>query len=131
MPSAIGGGNRKNFESYLKRVYGVANTYSLKEYLSQRKLSDIEPGDVFVYAAGSTRYGVKQSMGHAMMVVDVAENLKGNRAFLLAEGNTPASDMHLMRNFKNRLRSPWFNADDITSKFCGMAYFDEDELRHW
>lgn len=40
-------------------------------------------------------------LGHAVFVVDVAVNKNGKKAFLLAEGNTPARDIHLIRNLEN------------------------------
>lgn len=126
-----GGGSRKSFEKFMRRVYGVASTASLKQSLPKRDLDDIQPGDVFVYAAGSTKMGVKTRMGHAVMVVDVAENSKGERMFLLAEGNTPARDIHVMRNFTNPICSPWFSQDDLSGMSYLSCWFDKDELMHW
>lgn len=126
-----GSGSRKSFEQYLRRVYGVASTFSLKQSLPRRNLEDIQPGDVFVYAAGSTKLGVKTRMGHAVMVVDVAQNSKGQKMFLLAEGNTPARDIHVMRNFTSPIRSPWFSQDDLSGTSFLSLFFNEDELRHW
>ena len=103
-----GGASRKALESYLRKLYGVASTFSLSREMETRQLKDIQPGDVFVYPAG--RYGLK--MGHAIMVVDVAENAKGRKVFLLAEGNTPARNIHVMRNLLAPLYSPWFMLDD-------------------
>ena len=64
-----GGGSRKAFEQYLRNLYGVASTFSLSREMKTRRLADMQPGDVFVYPA---RYG--QKYGHAVMVVDVAQN---------------------------------------------------------
>lgn len=106
----------------MRRVYGVASTYSLRHSLAQRELSDIEPGDVFVFTGNP---------GHAIMVVDVAENSEGKRVFLLAEGSTPAQDIHLMRNVTSPLRSPWYSLDDRADRHMLSMLFDDDELRHW
>ena len=126
-----GGGSRKNFESYMRKVYGVASTLSLEQSLPKRNVEDIQPGDVFVYAKGSIKMGVKTRMGHAVTVVDVAQNSEGKKVFLVAEGSTPAHDIYVMRNPTSPLRSPWYSLDD----FSGMSYlsvqFDKDELRHW
>lgn len=75
--------------------------------------------------------GVKTRMGHAVMVVDVAENSKGKRMFLLAEGNTPTRNIHVMRNFTSPISSPWFSQDDLSGFSYLSCWFDEDELRHW
>lgn len=124
-----GGNSRPAFEKYLKRVYGVASTYSLRQEMNNRKLSEIQPGDVFVYAA-IDRPGNKY--GHAVMVADVAENEDGERVFLLVEGNTPARDMHLMRNWRNLWFSPWFYVDEDAETFRLSAFkFKSNELKYW
>lgn len=125
-----GGGSRKALESYLRRVYGVASTFSLSRELEQRPLSEVQPGDVFVYAAVD-RPG-HQPYGHAVMVVDVAENKRGKRAILLAEGNTPARDIHVMRNLLNPLRSPWIVLDEDASSFqLSVFRYKANELKHF
>jgi hypothetical protein len=63
------GESRGQFEKYLKKVFDVANTYSLYQEMQTRDLADIQPGDVFVYPANSQRYG------HAVMIVDVAKDI--------------------------------------------------------
>lgn len=125
-----GGASRKAFNNYLRRVYGMASTYSLSRELRQRPLADMQPGDVFVYAAvdrpGNHQYG------HAVMVVDVAINKNGKKAFLLAEGNTPARDIHIMRNFENPFRSPWFFLDDDAEVLLLSVFpYKSNELRHF
>lgn len=129
-----GGSSRKEFEKYLRNLYGVASTYSLKHEMKTRKLSDIQPGDVFVYAAGDhdLERKVKSKYGHAIMVVDVAVDRKGNKMFMLAEGNTPARDIHVMRNLRNPFRSPWFRLDEDSDViFLTPFYFKAEELRYW
>ncbi len=129
-----GGRSRNAFEHYLRNVYGVASTYSLKHELQNRTLGDMQPGDVFVYAAGDhyLERKVKSKYGHAIMVVDVAVDKHGNKAFLLAEGNTPARDIHVLRNWKNPFASPWFYLDkDAESLFLNCFYYKSNELRHF
>lgn len=125
-----GGASRKPFNNYLRRVYGMASTYSLSREMRQRPLSYMQTGDVFVYAAvdrpGNHKYG------HAIMVVDVAVNKSGKKAFLLAEGNTPARDIHVMRNFENPFRSPWFFLDDDADMLLLSVFpYKSNELRHF
>ena len=125
-----GGSSRKAFERYLRNVYGVASTFSLSRELEQRPLKDLQPGDVFVYAAAD-RPG-NHKYGHAVMVVDVAQDKHGRKAFLLAEGNTPARDIHVMRNFTNPFRSPWFTLDeDAENLLLAVFHYKASELRHF
>ena len=122
-----GGGSRKAFERYLRNLYGVASTYSLSREMRTRSLKDMEPGDVFVYPA---RNG--QKYGHAVMVVDVAVNRNGKKAFLLAEGNTPARDIHILRNFENPICSPWFMLDeDADNLLLAVFHYKASDLRHF
>ncbi|MCR5696560.1 MAG: DUF4846 domain-containing protein [Marinilabiliaceae bacterium] len=123
-----GGKSRAVLEKYLRRVYGVANTYSLCSELKQRKLSDMQPGDIFVYPA---RKGKKY--GHAVMVVDVAQNPQTKKkAFLLVEGNTPAREMHVMRNFLNPFSSPWFELDEeADNMILSVFHYEAKDLRHF
>lgn len=123
-----GGGSRKALETYLKKAYGVASTFSLSRELPRRQLKDMLPGDVLVYAA---RPGHKY--GHAVIVVDVAVNKKtGKKAFLLAEGATPARSIHVMKNLKNPFRSPWFMLDeDAETIWTSVFWFNADQLRHF
>ena len=125
-----GGSSRKAFESYMRNVYDVASTYSLSRELERRPLKDMQPGDVFVYAA--TNRPSDQKYGHAVMVIDVAQNKHGKKAFLLVEGNTPARDIHVMRNFENPLRSPWFILDeDADYLLLSVFHYKANELRHF
>ena len=125
---SYGGGNsRKSFEKYLRNLYGVASTFSLSREMKIRRLADMQPGDVFVYPA---RYG--QQYGHAVMVVDVAINKRGRKAFLLVEGNTPAREIHVMRNFENPFRSPWFMLDeDADNLILSVFHYKATDLKHF
>lgn len=122
------GGSRKDFEKFMRMVYGVASTFSMSRELKTRPLCEVQPGDVFVYA-GVDR---GQKMGHAVMVVDVAEDSDGNRIFMLAEGATPARECHLVRNWFNPILSPWFKMDKDAS-FVQLSPFTykAKELRKW
>lgn len=124
----VGGKKRSSLESFLKKTYGMASTYSLSRFLESRSnLRDLQPGDVFVYPA---RNGAKY--GHAVMVADVARNKKtGETAFMVVEGNTPARNIHLMRNFMHPF-SPWFyvDGDEKVIRISPFKY-NSDEIRHF
>lgn len=121
-----GGASREAFYRYLRRLYDVASTFSLCREIQPRPLADIQPGDVFVYP-GNGRF-----FGHAVIVVDVAVNKNGKKAFLLAEGNTPARDIHLIRNLENPFRSPWFNSDGSEKRFLlSITPFKATALGHY
>lgn len=56
-------------------------------------------GDVFIQGG---------TPGHAMLVVDLAANVAGERVFLLAQGFMPAQEMHIVKNPAAPGLSPWF-----------------------
>ena len=124
---------------YLKGVFNVANTESMKASMPVRKLSDIQPGDVFIYDAKSRP---SSQYGHAMMVADVAVHpATGRKAILLLEGSTPATNIHLVKNLAAPSHSPWFFLEDSTgtaesdgaSKMLnfGVATYRTDELYYF
>jgi hypothetical protein len=121
------GASRKGFEAYMRHVYGRCNTASLYRQTKQVAVKDIRPGDVFVYPA---RSGHKY--GHALIVVDVAVNKRtGAKALLIAEGNTPARNIHLLRNL-NVARNPWHIVHDDDDKFFfSLFHFDRENLRRF
>lgn len=121
------GGSHKALERYLRRIYGCCSTFSVYHETQVRPLADVRPGDVLVYYA---RYG--HTLGHAVMVADVAVNKKtGQRAIMCVEGNTPARECHIVRNL-NPLRNPWFILDGNEGHiFVSVFYFSADELRHY
>lgn len=122
-----GGKNRNAFESYLKRVYGMCNTASLYRETTPRPVREVQPGDVLVYPA---RDG--HQYGHAVLVVDVARNRSGKVAVLCVEGNTPAREMHLLRNIAHPRRNPWFILDDDGNDLhISVFSFAPEELRHY
>lgn len=120
-----GGDSRKAFEKFLRRAYGVCSTYSVYHETKPRQINDVKPGDIFVYPAK-----MKGALGHAIIVVDVAR--KDNKiALLLAEGNTPARDCHILLN-PNLLHNPWFFFDgNETAYQLSFFHFKQDELRHY
>lgn len=125
-----GGADRKAFEKYIRRVFGTCNTTSMRKSLKPRELKDLQIGDVFVYphrkVAGKNRYG------HAVMVADMAVNKRtGKKVFLLIEGNTPARDIHVVRNL-NQFHNPWFHLDEKNETLhLNVFKFSQTDIRHF
>lgn len=87
---------RACFERYLETVFAYAGTLSLEREL--KPATEINPGDVFIQGG---------SPGHAVIVMDVAQNSKGRRIFLLAQSYMPAQDIHILKNPASS--SPWYD----------------------
>lgn len=120
-----GGGSRKALEQFLRKAYGICSTYSVYHETEPRPISEVRPGDVLVYPA---RKGKR--LGHALIVIDVAR--KGSKvAILCAEGNTPARELHIVRN-PNPASNPWFFFDgDEQTLRVSVFHFGKEELRHY
>ncbi|MBQ7531447.1 MAG: hypothetical protein IJT12_07040 [Paludibacteraceae bacterium] len=91
------------FRKYLDYVFAYANTASLEKELPQRKIEDVQIGDIFV---------VSGNPGHAMMVVDMAVDKDGNRALLFAQGMMPAQTVHVVTNREHGEDTPWYMIDE-------------------
>jgi hypothetical protein len=92
----------RTFRNYLARVFGAANSASILRQM--RRVDDpraIEHGDVYIEGAGKRRYG------HAVIIIDVAEDQRGERTFLLAQSYMPAQEIHILKNPQDA-RSPWY-----------------------
>lgn len=77
------------FKKYLWRVFTYAGTMSLSKELQAQQVKNISIGDVFIKGG---------SPGHAVIVMDVAENAKGEKCFLLAQSYMPAQQVHILKN---------------------------------
>ena len=119
-----------HFISYMIKVYNCANTESMVHEMPQRRLSDMQPGDVFVYCAKDR---ADKEYGHAIMVADVARNpVTGRKIFLLLQGSTPACSIHILKNRNDSVLSPWFELDENASTLdLGIATYQANELRHF
>src|SRR5262249_55874155 len=86
---------------WLDIVYGFASTRSLAHELRPvDHLADAAIGDVFIHPG---------SPGHALIIVDLAvDPATGRRLALLAQGSTPARDVHVLRNTLAPELGPWF-----------------------
>ena len=124
------GGLRRGFVSYMINVFNRANTESMVHEMPQRRLSDMQPGDVFVYCAKDRE---DKEYGHAIMVADVARNpVTGRKIFLLLQGSTPACSIHILKNRNDSVLSPWFELDENASTLdLGIATYQANELRHF
>lgn len=114
--SAESSDSKESFEKYLRFLFNYAGTLSMGSECEQADISDVQPGDVFLYSG---------SPGHVVMVLDVCENESGERAFLLGQGYMPAQQFHVLKNPKDE-ENPWYYADEVSYPFSTPEYtFDE------
>jgi hypothetical protein len=113
------GENRKVFDEYLEFLYTYCSTSSLLKDTVAAKISEIEIGDVFLQAG---------SPGHAVLVVDLAENSKGEKIMILAQSYMPSQEMHILKSFSEI--SPWYKVEDKELKTPEWT-FPKGSLRKW
>ena len=111
------------FRKYLDVVFMYAGTLSLEKELTPIEINEIEIGTVFIKGG---------SPGHAVIVVDLAENKStGDKVFLIAQSYMPAQDIQILKNMEGSKPSPWYS-----TKFEGKLEtpewtFKESELRRF
>ncbi len=114
---------KDNFSKYLNRVFGMCGSASLAKQLKPvSDFNDIQPGDVII------RGGFP---GHAVIVMDVAENANGKKVYLLAQSYMPAQDIHVLVNPANADLSPWYEVNDDNIILTPEYRFTKNELMRW
>ena len=123
-----GGADHEALHKYLRKVYGASNTSTLRHELKKKPFAEIAPGDVLVYEADG-----RHSVGHAVLVVDVAVNPHdGRKALLVAESSMPALTMHIVRNLLHPLKSPWIIVEESDEDIIiSVVRFRKNDLRGW
>jgi hypothetical protein len=84
---------------YLTEVFTYCNSASLEKELKPKDIRNISIGDVFI------RGGFP---GHVVIVVDLVQDNKGNKLFMLAQSYMPAQDIHVLKGEKG----PWYSAEE-------------------
>lgn len=110
-----------SFQAYMRMVFSYAGTLSMDTYESSPiGLDEVQVGDVFLKGG---------SPGHVVMVVDMCEDEKGKKAFLLGQGYMPAQEFHVIKN-PAHADDPWYYEDEVTYPFQTAEYtFSEGSLK--
>lgn len=118
------GPTRLQFERYLEKVYNYCGTTSLEKQLNRvRSLDLVQIGDVIIRGG---------SPGHAVIVIDVAQNSAGRKIFLIAQSYMPAQSIHVLRNPAVPKLSPWYQADSNLSVIRTPEWdFKSPQLMRW
>ena len=91
-----------------------AGTASLSKELVDVTVTDLRIGDVFIIGGHP---------GHAMLIVDMAEDKLGNKAILVAQSYMPAQDIHIVTNLNNGKTSPWYIINQNTKSVSFPEYY--------
>lgn len=114
--TALANHTKENFYNYLNLIYTYAGTQSLSDELKRvERVADLEVGDMVVKPGFP---------GHIVMIADKATNASGEILFILAQGNTPAQSIHLIKNLKDTAISPWYRLEEGASLEIPTYFFD-------
>lgn len=95
--------SKENFYKYLNLIYMYSGTLSLYNELESVDAKDLKIGDMLIKGG---------SPGHIVMIADEVVSDKGEKLFLLFQGNTPAQSVHLVKNLENSTISPWYQLEN-------------------
>ncbi|WP_378183026.1 DUF4846 domain-containing protein [Aquimarina sp. SS2-1] len=108
--------SKANFYKYLNLIYTYAGTLSLYTELPKVEIKNLTIGDMLVKPG---------SPGHIEIIVDEVINDRGDKLFLLAQGNTPAQSVCLLKNFEDTSISPWYRFTEDEPVYTPSYYFEE------
>jgi len=114
--------NSENLQLYLQKVFGMCGSASLSKQMRSGHISTIEPGDILISGGFP---------GHAVIVLDVASNKKGNKIYLLAQSYMPAQDIHVLINPTDSILSPWYQLNNNKIINTPEYIFRNTELKKW
>ncbi|MFT3702353.1 MAG: DUF4846 domain-containing protein [Agriterribacter sp.] len=111
------------FQHYLEKVFAYCGTLSLNAQLKEvNNINDISAGDVFIKGG---------SPGHAVIVLDVAINKRGEKIYLIAQSYMPAQDIHILVNPVYAAISPWYRVNADKKIVTPEWVFNAAELKQW
>jgi len=108
------------FWAYLEMIFNYAGTLSLSKELNAKTIANLQIGDVFIRGG---------SPGHAVIVVDMAENASGEKVFLLAQSYMPAQEIQILKNPNDAALSPWYSTNFGEKLKTPEWVFDKNELK--
>ena len=112
----------KDFRNYMEMVFAYAGTISLAKELHPKNIKDLAAGDVFIIGG---------SPGHAVIVVDVAENKSGEKVFMIAQSYMPAQETQILKNKNDDKLSPWYSANIEDKLYTPEWTFEVGHLKTW
>ena len=112
----------ESFRKYMDMVFAYSGTLSLDKELESVQVEEMEIGDVFIIGG---------SPGHAVIVVDMAENDEGEKIFMLAQSYMPAQQTQLLINPNEKGISPWYRLKGEEQLVTPEWTFDWDKLKRF
>ncbi len=109
------------FLKYMDYIFAYANTTSLYNELKAVKFDSMQIGDVLIQKG--------RPYGHAVIVVDMAENAEGKKVYMLAQSYMPAQETQVLLNPMDKNLSPWYELKEGTIKTPEWTFKTKDLRR--
>ncbi|EKR71285.1 hypothetical protein LEP1GSC041_1689 [Leptospira noguchii str. 2006001870] len=113
-----------SYSSFLRKAFVSSNSYSLKKGGKTISETDLKPGDLFVQNETG-------GIGHVSMILDLAENQKGEKFFLIGFSFMPAQEMHIERAPKEFGYRGWFTYSGFLSHLKKSYPYGDSVLRRF
>ena len=110
----------ESFRKYMEIIMAYASTLSIEKELASISIDEMGIGDMFIKGG---------SPGHAIIVVDMVENSKGEKLFLLAQSYMPAQQTQILINPMDSEISPWYSLKGKEKLKTPEWTFELDQLR--
>ena len=110
----------KDFRSFMNIVFGYAGTLSMEKEMKPQSLENMKIGDVFIMGG---------SPGHAVIIVDMAKNDKGEKIFMLAQSYMPAQQTQILINPEDGDMGVWYSLKEKTVLETPEWRFPIEKLR--
>lgn len=114
--------SRKTFYKYLTHIYGNLGTASMKRDFKKINAHKLDIGDMNV----QNKTG---GVGHIFLILDIIENKKGKRLYLLGQGATPAQEFHIIQPpFQF---SPWIDMNNLQNMLKTFSPYGDGVFRRF
>lgn len=117
-------GSGKSFSEFLRSAFSNSNSHSLKKGLSAVKPAELRPGDLIVQNETG-------GIGHVSVILDMCENDKGKRYYLIGFSFMPAQELHLERARPPQGRAGWFTLKGFYDYLAVRFPFGSPVLRRF
>lgn len=111
------------FRKYMDYIFSYANTASLIDEMEKVEILEMQIGDIFIQK--------RRPYGHAITVVDMAENENGKKVYMLTQSYMPAQEIHILKNPADKNLSPWYRLSEKKSIETPEWTFYPEDLRRF
>lgn len=112
------------YQKFLKVCFTNSNSYSLKTGCKTVTEENLQPGDMFVQ-------NTKGGIGHVSMILDVCENNKGKKLYLVGYSFMPAQEFHIEQANEEFGNNGWFTLDGYYKYLQEKLPYGEPVLRRF